>query len=241
MKPVFLLIILFSLSAVNTFTQSITIVAKKTAYTRKSVEGFENWRDVSVIYPKISNFDKNVAAKISEQISYWKNFEITLAEIKGESGITELSYKINYNKNFILDITLTQESQQAYPWTEKRFIVLDLQTGKRIKIDELFETKSLRTIAKMIRSAMKRELEKAGFEPDVAFAFKSKVKLETVKLSDLEGFSVSDKGITFLFDYDFNFASLADEPAGKYFFGWNRLKPYLKQTGLFSRFTKRSK
>ncbi len=238
MKTVFLLIILLTPAAVNTFAQSITIVPKKTVYTRKSVEEFDNRRNVSVMYPKISNFDKNVSAKISEQISYWKNFETTLDEIKAESVITELSYKINYNKNFILDITLTQESQQAYPWTEKRFIVLDLRTGKRVKVRDLFEPKSVGTVEKMIRSAMKRELEKAGFEPETAFAFKSKVKLETVELADLEGFSVGDKGITFLFDYDFNFASLADEPAGRYFFGWKRLKPHLKKTGLFSRFTK---
>jgi hypothetical protein len=137
-----------------------------------------------------------------------------------------------------LDITLTQESQQAYPWTEKRFIVLDLRTGKRIKTAEPFKAKSLGTITKMIKSAMKRELEKKGFEPEMAFAFKSKVKLETVKLSDLEGFSVSDKGIAFLFDYDFNFASLADEPAGRYFFSWNQLKPYIKPDGLFAQFAR---
>jgi hypothetical protein len=100
MKTVFFLIILPSLFVVNTFTQSITIVPKKTVYTRKASEEFENWRKVSVIYPKISNFDKNVSAKISEEISYWKNFETTLKEVKTELGITELSYKINYNKNF---------------------------------------------------------------------------------------------------------------------------------------------
>jgi hypothetical protein len=238
MKTVFILIILLLLLAVNSFTQSINIVAKKTVYTRKVSEGFDNWREVSVMSPKISNFNKNISAKISEQISYWKNFEITLNQVKTELGIIELSYKVNYNKNFILDITLTQESQQAYPWTEKRFIVLDLRTGKRIKTADVFKANSLGTITKMIQSAMKRELEKKDFEPETAFAFKSDVKLETVKLSDLEGFSVSDKGITFLFDYDFNFASLADEPAGRYFFSWKQLKPYLKTDGLFARFAR---
>ena len=238
MKHIFFGIILITFFAQFSYGQSVKIVPIKVVYVRKNAEEFENQRKVAVIYPKISNLDKDVSAKISEQISYWKNFEITLEQIKTEFGITELSYKINYNKNFILDITLTQESQQAYPWTEKRFIVLDLRTGKRIETDELFEAKSLGKITKMIQTAMKRELKKADFEPDAAFAFKSNVKLETVKLSDLEGFSVSDKGITFLFDYDFNFASLADEPAGRYGFSWKQLKPYLKTDGLFATFAK---
>jgi hypothetical protein len=237
-KHIFFGIVLISIFAQFSFGQNIKIVPKKVVYVRKNAEEFEIQRKAAVIYPKISNFDKNMSAKISEQISYWKNFEITLDQIKTELGIIELSYKINYNKNFILDITLTQESQQAYPWTEKRFIVLDLRTGKRVKLDELFKAKSVGKITKMIQSAMKRELEKKDFEPETAFAFKSEVKLETVKLSDLEGFSVSDKGITFLFDYDFNFASLADEPAGRYFFSWKQLKPYMKTTGLFAKFVK---
>jgi hypothetical protein len=237
-KHIFFGIVLISIFARFSFGQSIRIVPKKVVYVRKDAEEFEIQREAAVTYPKISNFDKNISAKISEHISYWKNFETTLNQIKTELGITELSYKINYNKNFILDITLTQESQQAYPWTEKRFIVLDLRTGKRVKLDELFKAKSVGKITKMIQSAMKRELEKKDFEPETAFAFKSEVKLETVKLSDLEGFSVSDKGITFLFDYDFNFASLADEPAGKYFFSWKQLKPYLKTIGLFAKFAK---
>jgi hypothetical protein len=238
LKHIFIGIILIAFFAQFSFGQSIKIVPIKVVYVRKNAEEFENQRKVAVIYPKISNFNKDISAKISEQISYWKNFEVTLDQIKTEFGITELSYKINYNKNFILDITLTQESQQAYPWTEKRFIVLDLRTGKRIKTDEMFKAKSFGTINKLIQAAMKRELKKKDFEPDTAFSFKSKVKLDTVKLSDLEGFSVSDKGITFLFDYDFNFASLADEPAGRYFFSWNRLKPYIKTDGLFATFAK---
>jgi tRNA splicing endonuclease len=238
LKHIFFGIILIAIFAQFSFGQSVKIVPKKVVYVRKNAEEFEIQRKASVIYPQISNFDKNISAKISEQISYRKNFEVTLDQIKTELGIIELSYKINYNKNFILDMTLTQESLQAYPWTEKRFIVLDLRTGKRIKTDELFKAKSLGKITKMIRAAMKRELKKKGFEPDAAFAFKSKIRLETVKLSDLEGFSVSDNGITFLFDYDFNFASLADEPAGRYFFSWKQLKPYLKTDGLFATFAK---
>jgi hypothetical protein len=238
LKHIFFGIILIAFFAQFSFGQSIKIVPIKVVYVRKNAEEFENQRKVAVIYPKISNFNKDISAKISEQISYWKNFEVTLDQIKTEFGITELSYKINYNKNFILDITLTQESQQAYPWTEKRFIVLDLRTGKRIKTDEMFKAKSFGTINKLIQATMKRELKKKDFEPDTAFSFKSKVKLDTVKLSDLEGFSVSDKGITFLFDYDFNFASLADEPAGRYFFSWKQLKPYIKTDGLFATFAK---
>lgn len=238
MKTIFLLIISLLGFAVNNFTQSIKIIPKKTVYIRKNQEGFENKRKVTVNYPRIENFDKNISAKIQEQISYWKNFEISLKEVKTEFGINELSYKINYNKNYILDITLTQESIGAYPWTEKRFIVIDLQTGKRIKPDELFAAKSIGTITKMIQAAMKRELKESELEPENAFFNKPAFKINTLKLADLEGFTVSDKGITFLFDYEFNFASLANEPAGRYFFSWKQLKPFLKKDGLFRRFAR---
>jgi hypothetical protein len=58
----------------------------------------------------------------------------------------------------------------------------------------------------------------------------------TYKAENLSDFTVSNKGITFHYDYGFPHVALALQPDGEYFFSWTTLKPYIKSSGLFSQF-----
>ena len=57
-------------------------------------------------------------------------------------------------------------------------------------------------------------------------------------LENLDDFSISDKGITFQYDYGFAHAIQALQPDGTYFFTFAQLKPYIKKTGVFGQFVK---
>ena len=51
------------------------------------------------------------------------------------------------------------------------------------------------------------------------------------EVKNLDEFSVSDKGVTFLYDAGFPHASRALQPAGEYFFSYAELLPYIKRNG----------
>jgi hypothetical protein len=61
-----------------------------------------------------------------------------------------------------------------------------------------------------------------------------------VKASDqVEKFSVSNRGVTFLYDYGFPHVSLALQPEGRYFFSWAELKPFLAPYGKIADLSKK--
>ncbi len=62
------------------------------------------------------------------------------------TGCEEFSYKVNYNKNSILDITFTQDGSGAYPDTQTRHFAINLKNGNVIKASDAFITSSLPTL-----------------------------------------------------------------------------------------------
>ena len=57
-------------------------------------------------------------------------------------------------------------------------------------------------------------------------------------VENLDKFSVSDKGITFWYDYGFPHVILALQPEGRYFFSWAELKPFIRRASLLARFNR---
>ena len=55
-------------------------------------------------------------------------------------------------------------------------------------------------------------------------------------MDKLDEFSISDKGVTFLYDYGFPHAIQALEPDGRYFFTWAQMKQHIKRGGLLAKF-----
>jgi hypothetical protein len=50
-------------------------------------------------------------------------------------------------------------------------------------------------------------------------------------VNNLDEFSVSDKGVTFLYDAHFRHAIRALQPGGEYFFSYAELRPYIRRNG----------
>jgi hypothetical protein len=57
-------------------------------------------------------------------------------------------------------------------------------------------------------------------------------------VANLDRFSVSDKGITFWYDYGFPHIIQALQPEGRFFFSWTELKAFIKPDGLLARFNR---
>src|SRR5262245_14760245 len=93
----------FSVSAA--FSQAVVITPKKTVYTRKGKVTSREKRTFTVTYPVVSGtISAAVKKKLESNISYWRVFETSLNENLSEyDWLTEAYFKVNYNKNGILD------------------------------------------------------------------------------------------------------------------------------------------
>ena len=137
-------------------------------------------------------------------------------------------------------MSLFVEGMGAYPSTSTKYVVVDLKTGNRIIAQDVFT--KLSGLVAMNKKAQQAEIKKAIIdikkenpdEENPASLFKSK-DFQTENLND---FSVSDKGVTFLYNYDFPHVILALQPEGKYFFTWSQIKPYVKSGGAFGKFVR---
>lgn len=240
MKAKALMICLFvlSLTAIN-FAQSVTVTPKKIVYKRpKPIDEYK--KSFVVIYPKVKAATPALSKKIETAISYEKNTDLNIKDEMSENQWLEIaSYKVDYNKNGILEITLSAEGMAAYPSLFDTIVIVNLKTGNRVRAVDVFT--NLDRLAAKGRKAQQAEIKKANADykknPETADYDASMYFDEaefTVK--ELDDFAISDRGITFIYDYGFAHVAEALQPKGRYFFTWAEMKPFVKSGGLFGKF-----
>jgi hypothetical protein len=230
--------LLFGSTADNSFSQarSAVITSKTIEYNRQGFKQGEFKSTFTVVYPRFKVLgNRSVERKIRKAIDYESIFEVSIEEnrLANETDLTSLYYKIFYNKRDFLDIVLFMETLGAYPWTTKKEIVFDLKTGNILTAENCFVESRFDELAKAITLKLRAETRQAkrkygGFPPESENA--------RIDLEDLDNFSVGDKGVTFHFDYGFNFASLSLQPKGEFFFNWKQMKRFIRRDGLLAKF-----
>lgn len=247
-KVCLILLTIFVFSAVS-FSQSISVVPKKTVYVRKGRDIEENKRTFEIRYPIVSgSIMPAVKRKLENTISYWRVFETSLKESMEESYLSSFDYKVNYNKNGVLDISLIQEGVGAYPSTQTANLVIDLKTGEQAKFNDAFAQNSLQKLAEMVDAkllAEKKQIIKSIDADKINYGLNDGRERETDKqmidelkftIENFNEFSVGDKGVTILYDAGFPHVNLALQPRGRYFFTWSQVKPFIRRDGLLARF-----
>lgn len=247
---IWLSFLVVALCASTAFSQAVVITPKKTVYMRKGKVSFKEKRTFIVTYPIISGaIPAATRKKLENTISYWRVFETTLAEnLSGNDWLSEMSYKVNYNKYGILDISLTQEGVGAYPDTQTSNLVIDLKTGAQVKFEDVFRTENRAEFAAMVDQRL--NAEKRGIIKEIDDGKFSdgandkeannllKEQLEGLKFTaeNFNEFIISGQGVTILYDAGFPHVIQAAEPDGRYFFTWAEIKPFIKPAGLLGRF-----
>lgn len=250
------LILAFSLMLIAVsvgFAQTIIIAPKKTVYTRKGKGVPKEKRTFVVTYP-LFNGTMPLAAKkkLENTISYWRVFETTLQENLTEyDSLSELSYKVNYNKNGVLDIALTQETIAAYPDQSTVNLLIDLKTGESVKFSDAFKANALDEFAKRVdvklsaeKTAMIARIDKGEFDEggtvdkEANDAVKEQLNNLSFTAETFNEFSVNDKGVTIIYDAGFPHVIKAAQPDGRYFFTWAEVKPFIRTDGLLGRFVR---
>ena len=250
MKIAFAVLFIVVTFAGGSHAQSVNITARKVTYKRAG-DVADHKREFEVIYPVISSRNgSHVRRKILSNIDYWKVFDWSgndfslTSEIEDGGWITNLYFDVKYNANNLLDIWLMMDGVGAYPDTATRHIVIDLRTGKKLKISDLFKRSKLVLLRNAIRRKMKEsearlegsEKEVLKFERENGIYNDYHPSPENLQLKDLDGFSISNKGVTFLYDYGYPHVSQAIEPSGEFFMSFRQLKPFIRRDGLLARF-----
>ncbi len=221
------------------FAQSVKITAQKVTYKRpKPIADFK--KTFTVNYPKVKAATPALSKKIETNISYAKVMDFNLQEEKAEiQWLEEADYEVGYNQKSILSITLSMSGSGAYPSVFSKTVVVNLKTGNQIKPADIFT--NLDGLAAEIKKRQQAEIKKAqeDYKKDVETAdFDGSEYFDNAdfKIENLEGFAVSEKGVTFTYDYGFPHVVQALQPNGIFLFTWAQLKPFIKRGGLLGQF-----
>jgi hypothetical protein len=216
-------------------TPSIVLQKRKTVIVRtgKLVRDFPERKRAVVTYPVVAGpRNSAVLRKVRALLDFKNIFGSSLAEYRTDTWLSEFDYKINYNRNHILDITFRQEGIGAYPDTHTKHFAINLKTGELIQAADAFDSSSLDELAAMVDKKLQTEIQAtirdSGDDRETARDLLKDLK---IKASDLNDFSVGDKGITFLYDAQFPHVVQALQPVGEYFVSYAELKPYIKRDG----------
>ncbi len=249
-KLILILSVILAFTSVN-IAQNINITPKKTVYIRKGSQFTKEKRTFIVTYPIVSGaIPAAIKKKLQNTISYWRIFETTLQENQSEyDWLSELSFQVNYNKNGVLDIALTQEGSGAYPDGSTVDLVINLKTGEQVKFNDAFKSNSLAKFAEMVNAKLElekkdviRRIDKGEFGDadgkEANDSLKEQIGGLNFTAETFDEYSVSDKGITIIYDAGFPHVIQATQPDGRYFFSWTQIKSFIKPDGLLARFVR---
>jgi len=218
--------------------RTIVIVRRELAKT------FPGKQRATIKYPLISGLsDARVLRRVQSLLQVKNVFDTSVAEYRDGNWLEEFSYEVSYNKNYILDITFTQDGLGAYPDTQTKHFAINLKNGAVIKASDAFLPQKLNGLLELVKGKFRAELrqvlvdlrESKSDPEDIRIAKEAQEALE-FKLSDIDDFSISDKGVTFLYDAGYPHVIQAFEPEGRYFFSYPELKSYIKLDGPLGQF-----
>jgi hypothetical protein len=222
----------------------VTIFPKQIKIVRsgKFARDVPSRRIATIRYPFVAGLpDKTILRKVRSLLYFENIFDTTLQEYREWNWLDEFDYVINYNGDYLLDVTFTQVGTAAYPDSQSKTIVINLKTGNVIKAQDAFVEARFPELASMINEKLQAEAAEmiksaSGHEdgPSIVEALKD-LKFEVKNLDD---FSISKAGVTFLYDVGFPHVHEAFEPEGHYLFSYSSLKPFIKPGGPLSPFVR---
>ena len=236
MKPK-LALLLIAACAGGIGAQTVTVTPRKVTYKRpKPQEDFK--KTFTITYPKVRAATPALSAKIERSLSYESVLGLRLNdELTKYQWLEEADFEVKYNKNGILCLDESMDGSAAYPDGTSKIVCVDTRTGVRARPADLFT--NLVGLTAMVRKA--QETEKRNAIPQIK---KENPDVDQPELlfgdkhftsKDLDGFEVSDKGVTFHYDYDFPHVAEGIQPEGNFFYTWAQLRPYIKKGGLLTR------
>jgi hypothetical protein len=236
------LVFIFLLAAtVTIFGQSVGVKGEKVTYTRPEPQS-EFKSTFTVNYARITASSAEIASRIESLLSYEKAFDFTIEEEKNElQWLEEADFEVNYNANGILSIELRIEGVAAYPDSVTKKLNIDTLRGVRLFPKDLFtnmtglaaRVKRMQTAEiAAAKRAMRKDPDAQDLDPNEMFA------RANFRVAELNAFQVTERGVTFYYDYGFPHVVKALEPDGIYQLSWREMRPFIKPGSLLAKAAK---
>jgi hypothetical protein len=232
-----LALVFIAIFSLGVAAQTVTVTPKKVTYKRPKPQD-DSKKTFTITYPKVKAATPALSQKIERSMSYGSVLGLRLNdELTKYQWLEEADFEVKYNKNGILCVQLSMDGSAAYPDGTMKIVCADTRLGIRARPADVFT--NLVGLTAMVRKAQEKEKRDAipkikKDEPDIEqpeLLFGDKHFTQ----KDLDGYEISDKGVTFHYDYEFIHATRALEPDGTFFFTWTQLRPYVKKGGLLTR------
>ncbi|MBW4694502.1 MAG: DUF4163 domain-containing protein [Lyngbya sp. HA4199-MV5] len=216
----------------------VLIEPKTVTFTRgKKGQDYPDYKEATIKYPQVAGLtDQTVLQNVQTAVSLKSVIGQSLNELRTEFleswWLSEIDYTVNYNQNSLLDLTFTISGVGAYPSTYEKHRLVSLKTGKALRATDVFKKEAFGTIAVMVDKAMQAEMKAAIASGDQGGAdIRDQLANKRFQIKNLNAFSISDQGVTFLYDFGFPHVIKALEPSGRYFFSYDQLKTCIKPDG----------
>jgi hypothetical protein len=201
---------------------------------------FHGIKDPALLKRIQESIDAGVRDATESSPEEWVN------EWKAEGGgwLTDIDYRVTYDDRDLLSLVYVIGGLGAYPDETEICIVLDMKTGRRLAAKDLF--KSQEELAAKVERMRAAEVEKTLQEhrahlkdmeltEELLTAIMEPAVQSRFGVENLDTFRIDDKGVTFVYDFEFPHVSEALEPSGEYFLSYEELRPYINPEGPLAR------
>jgi hypothetical protein len=208
---------------------------------------FPHKKRAVVTYPVVTVLRNPAVTRRVRALLDFKNlFGSSLKDYREDAWLSEFDYEVNYNGDSLLDITFRQSGSGAYPDDQEKHLLINLNDGRVVKAADAFELDKLAALAAAVDRKLQKELSELQAEhakdraavPEDRESIKQAYENLKFETSNLDEFSISRKGITFLYDAGFPHVIQALAPAGRYAFTFAELNPYIKPGGPLGQFVR---
>lgn len=218
--------------------QMVAIRGDLKTYTRPApVSDYK--RTFTVNYPRISGTSPQIAAKIEALLSYEKAFDFTIEEEMTDlQWLDSADFETHYARHGLLSVELRIEGAAAYPDQVVKRINIDANRGVRLFPKDVF--RNLPALAALVKRkqsaeiaaakrAMRNDPDAQDLDPNEMFA------RANFRVAELNAFSVTERGVTFYYNYGFPHVVKALAPDGIYPLSWREMRPFIKPGSLLAK------
>jgi len=214
----------------------------------KPIPKYYNTQETTIVYPVVITDNRSISQLINNSIKRQlldvegaDKMSTREALIKAtQSGLTDLTYDITYNRNGILSLKIHDMFEAAYPSSSHQYLNFDTRTGRCIRIKDILRDNMLIHFKTRVRSdkldSLKRykdtELKGLLLEKELDSAeYQSALQLiEGVCIDsvDINNFSIYDTGIEIIDQCDFPHFIKGIEPIYQPKYSYPFMAAYLK-------------
>ncbi len=193
---------------------------------------------IRLVYPQFTHPARGREKRMKRALSVKALLGLSPEEIahspEAMERIDTITSKIVFNDGHILDVAffLLEKGQVD---AVRKDVVLNVRTGRKVELTDLFLKGSLIALRKKVDAAMQKDIEnslKAGgmLRGEIA----DFIKGLHFQAEDLKNFSISSEGVSFYFDFHFPLKFHQFRPCGAYFFSFQELEAYISARGLLA-------